>query len=192
MHPIFRLTSLVATGILAVQLVGCAPMKMSAPAPSMDNTVKLRNPAFDKVAVGSFVLDASKSASIDQSHSLRAAAVAAPGGSFAQYLGETLKVELQSAGLLDASAATTITGTLTESEVDAAIGTGKGVLAARFVVTRAAQVRFDKEVKVESSWDSSFMGAVAIPLAAREYEALHRKLVSKLLDDAAFRQALGK
>lgn len=192
MISIFRLTSLVATGLLAVQLVGCAPMQMSAPAPSMDNTVKLRNPAFDKVAVGSFVLDASKNASLDQTHGIRASALAAPGGSFAKYLGETLKVELQSAGLLDANAATTITGTLTETDVSAAIGTGKGVLAARFVVTRASQVRYDKEVKVESTWESSFMGPVAIPMAAREYEGLHRKLVSKLLDDSAFLQALSK
>jgi hypothetical protein len=192
MSSIFRITSLIAAGALAVQLVGCAPMNMSIPTPSMENTVKLRNPAYDKVAVGSFALDASKSASLDKSHGIRASAVAAPSGSFAQYLGETLKVELMSAGLLDANAATTITGTLTETDVDASIGTGKGVLAARFVVTRAAQVRYDKELKVESSWDSSFMGAVAIPLAAREYEGQYRKLVSKLLDDASFLQAISK
>ncbi|NHZ93614.1 hypothetical protein F2P45_32140 [Massilia sp. CCM 8733] len=192
MTSIFRLSSLVAAGVLAVQLVGCAPMTMSAPAPSMDNTVKLRNPAFDKVAVGSFSLDASKNASLDKSHSIRASGVVAPGGSFAQYLGETLKVELLSAGLLDANAATVITGTLTQTEVDASIGTGKGVLAARFVVTRAAQVRYERELKVESTWDSSFVGATAIPAAAREYELQYRKLVSNLLDDEKFRQAISK
>ncbi|NHZ63556.1 hypothetical protein F1735_14775 [Massilia sp. CCM 8694] len=188
----FRLTSLIAAGALAVQLVGCAPMSMSVPTASMDNTVKLRNAAFDKVAVGSFTLDASKNASLDKSHGIRASAVVAPGGSFAQYLGETLKAELLSAGLLDANAATTVTGTLTETDVDASIGTGKGVLAARFVVTRAAKVRYDRELKIESSWDSSFMGAVAIPLAAREYEGQYRKLISKLLDDDTFRQAISK
>ncbi|MFB9241432.1 hypothetical protein IV454_07460 [Massilia antarctica] len=192
MTSIFRLTSLVAAGALAVQLVGCAPMSMSVPAATMENAVKLRNADFDKVAVGSFTLDASKNASLDKSHSIRASTVVAPGGSFAQYLGETLKAELLSASLLDANAPTVITGTLTQTDVDAAIGTGKGVLAARFVVTRAAQVRYDRELKVESSWESSFIGATAIPLAAREYELQYRKLIGELLGDEKFRAAISK
>lgn len=192
MNAIFRLSSLVAVGALALQLVGCAPMQMGAPAATMDNAVKLRGADFDKVTVGSFTLDPSKNAAMDKSHGIRASAVAAPGGSFARHLGETLKAELLSAGLLDPAAATVITGTLTETDVDASIGTGKGVLGARFVVTRAAQVRYERELKVESSWDSSFIGQVAIPLAASQYELLYRKLIGALLDDAAFRKAIAK
>jgi hypothetical protein len=75
---------------------------------------------------------------------------------------------------------------------DAAIGTGKGKLGARFVVTRSNTVRYDRELSVDSEWESSFMGGVAIPLAAQNYEGLYRKLVAKLIDDAAFRAAVAK
>jgi hypothetical protein len=113
-------------------------------------------------------------------------------GSFAQYLRETLRVELQSAGLLDAKSDAVITGTLLDSTVEAPVGTGKAALAARFVVTRAGAVRYDRALRTQASWDSPFMGVSAIPQAAGQYEALYRKLVGTLLDDAAFRAAVAQ
>jgi len=101
-------------------------------------------------------------------------------------------VELQSAGLLDAKSDAVITGTLLESNVEAPVGKGKAALAARFVVTRAGTVRYDRALRSEASWDSPFIGASAIPQAAGQYEALYRKLVGALLDDAAFRAAAAK
>jgi hypothetical protein len=74
--------------------------------------------------------------------------------------------------------------------VDAAIGEGKGALAARFVVVKAGKVVYDKELRAEAKWESSFVGAVAIPRAVNEYTTLHRQLVTKLLDDPQFRVAV--
>ena len=176
-------------------LAGCAEMPMSPPKPTIENAAKLRggNPTIGPVEVGKFTLDAGQPASLDKGVSIRSNMVRSPvEGSFAQYLRETLRVELQSAGLLDAKSDAVITGTLLNSTVEAPVGTGKAALAARSVVTRAGTVRYDRALRTEASWDSPFVGVSAIPLAAGQYEALYRKLVGALLDDAAFRAAVAK
>lgn len=192
MTPFIRRAAIVAIAAVSLQLTGCANIAMTPPKPTMENATKLRAANMAPVAVGTFKIDAAKT-SQDSGLSIRGGnSVQAPGGSFAQYLGESLKTELQSAGLLDPASSTVITGTLTHTEVNADIGTGTAKLAARFVVTRANAVKFDRELSADASWESSFMGAVAIPLAANNYEGLYRKLIGKLLDDAAFRAAVAK
>jgi hypothetical protein len=124
---------------------------------------------------------------------VRASRASAPtGGSFAEYLRETLIIELKSAGLLNPSSPVVITGFLQESQVDPAISEGSAKLAARFVVMRAGSAVYDKELTVSSKWESSFLGAVAIPAAINEYTALYRKLVGVLLDDPTFQAATRK
>ncbi len=176
-------------------LAGCAEMPMNPPKPTIENAAKLRSgsPAIGPVEVGKFTLDSTQPASLDKGVNIRSNMVRSPvEGSFAQYLRETLRVELQSAGLLDAKSDAVITGTLLDSTVETPVGTGKAMLAARFVVTRAGTVRYDRALRAEASWDSPFIGVAAIPLAAGQYEALYRKLVGALLDDAAFRAAVAK
>lgn len=193
MKQLTRVISLAAACVLAMQLTGCVSMKMSPPTASIDNTARLRGAALAPANVGAFTPAAGKIAALDHGTSVRGNSLGSSvDDSFTQYLRETVKVELTAAGLYDIKAGTVITGTLTDSDLDAAMGTGTGMLAARFVVTRDGAVRYDRELKVNSSWESSFMGAVAIPAAGREYEALYRKLVSSLLNDAAFRAALSK
>lgn len=186
-----RIATFAVAGFLTVQLTGCANFTMAPPKATIENAAKLRAANMAPANVGAFKADA-KLASADKGTTIRGNPIGAPGGSFAQYLGDSLKVELQSAGLLDPASSTVITGTLTESEVNGDIGTGTAKLGARFVVTRGNMVRYDNEMKVDSSWESSFMGATAIPLAAGHYEGMYRKLVNKLLDDAAFRSAVSK
>jgi hypothetical protein len=179
---------------LALELTGCASIKMSPPKATLATTASLRSASLAPANVGAFRLDASRPAAEDQSISLRGANnVASPiGGSFAQYLGESVRVELEAAGLYDAASQNVITGTLTRTEADAAIGTGKASLGAHFVVTRSGQVKYDDQLTVEDSWESSFMGATAIPMAAAHYEGLYRQLAAKLLDDPKFRSALAR
>ncbi|MES2321127.1 MAG: hypothetical protein V4633_02570 [Pseudomonadota bacterium] len=193
MKKMIRFASFAALCAFALQLTGCANLKMSAPVASLDNTATLRAANLAPANVGSFV--ASKNmAALDKSASMRGAnSVESPyDGSFTQYLRESLKVELAAAGLLDPNAATVVTGTMTDSDLDAAIGTGTGRLAARFVVTRNGAVRFDRELKTTSTWESSFMGAIAIPMAAQQYQGMYRKLITDLLNNAEFRKAMAK
>lgn len=176
----------------ATLLTGCAA-PMGAAQPTLENTARLRGAPMQKASLGSFALDSSKQASVDKSVSVRGHQLHSPvEGSFAQYLKETLRVELDAAGLLDAASPVVITGTLLETDVDAAIGEGSGVLTARFQVKRDNAVKFDKTLSAKSTWESSFVGAVAIPLAASHYQGLYRKLAGQLFEDPEFRQALAK
>ncbi|MCC2957167.1 hypothetical protein LK542_16240 [Massilia sp. IC2-477] len=187
---ISRLFAIAATGAVLL-LTGCASTPMGVPQATIENTARLRSAQLAPARVGSFTLDTSKPAALDQSVSIRAASLNSPiGGSFAQYLGETLRVELAAAGLADPNAPTVISGTLLDSELDAAIGTGSGKLSARFVVKRNDTVRYDRTLSASATWESSFVGAVAIPLAAGQYQGLYRKLAGQLFDDPEFRKAL--
>jgi len=63
---------------------------------------------------------------------------------------------------------------------------------ARLQVLRDGKQVCDKVLTVEDSWDSSFMGAVAIPRAQEHYSALYPKIIAKLVTDADFRLALAR
>lgn len=178
--------------ILFVGLIvtGCASVKMPEPTASMGNLEKLRAANMVPAKAGNFK---SSTPSLDSDLSgLRGSSLHAASGSFSQQLKSEIIVELKSAGLYDEASKVTIEGLLTDSKVDAAIGTGTARLAARFTVDRDEKRVFDKELSVESSWESSFVGAVAIPEAINHYSALYKALVGKLFEDSEFLAAVSK
>lgn len=179
--------------LLAQTMVACVSVKMPEPSASIGNLEKLRAANIVPAKAGSFTLAPGKNPAMDRGVSgLRGSSVQSASGSFVQQLRSELVVELKSAGLYDESSDVVIEGQLTDSKVDAAIGTGTAKLAAHFTINRAAKLVYDKELSVESSWDSSFVGAVAIPEAINQYSALYKSLIGKLFDDSDFRAALSK
>ena len=179
--------------ILMMWLVGCTTV-MPVPMASGENSQALRAANLAPANVGTFKLASERPAlmNTELSGGLRGGNVGAPSGSYSQHLKDTLKAELQSAGLLDLQSGYVIEGQLTDSKVDAAIGTGTARLAARFQVLREGRTLFDKELVAEDSWDSSFAGAIAIPRAIEHYGGLYKSLVGKLLNDSDFRRALAR
>lgn len=191
-QPAALLQRLALIAGLAV-LTGCASVKMPAPTPSAANAEKLRAAKLVPSQMGTFKLAAGKPAEMDTSLSgLRGSSVSPTNGSFAGQLRDEIAAELGAAGLLDPKSRFVIEGQLTDSMVDAAMSTGKGRLAARIQVKRDGQTVFDKEIVAEATWESSFVGAIAIPAAINQYTALYKTLAGKLFDDADFRRALAK
>jgi len=185
------LVSRLALAVTLAVLTGCASVKMPAPAPSAANAERLRAVKLAPSQVGTFKLAAGKPASMDTTlGGLRGSTLSPTDGSFAGQLRDEIATELTAAGLLDAKSGIVIEGQLTDSMVDAAIGTGRGRLAAKIQVKRDGQTVFDKEVVAEASWESSFVGAIALPAAINQYGALYKTLVGKLFDDADFKRAL--
>lgn len=179
--------------VSAVFMVGCAQVKLAAPAANVDNIQRIKASGMVPVAVGDFKLAPGKDPALDQKVSIRSNTFYSPyDSSFAKYLGETLNADLRGAGVLAPSSTTTIRGELTQSMVDASIGQGQGALAGRFIVQNEGKTSFDKELKVGATWESSFVGAVAIPAAINEYVALYHKLIGQLLDDPDFRKAVAR
>ena len=186
------LLKLVAAGAL-VSLVGCASVKLPPPTANAATVQSLRaaNPA--PAMVGAFRLADGKPAEMDRTvGGLRGSSLAPESGSFSQQLKDELVVALRGAGLYDPASTMVISGMLTDSMVDAAIGTGKARLAARFTVDRDGRRAYDKELAVESSWESSFVGAIALPLAINQYGAQYRALIDKLIADPEFRAAAAR
>jgi hypothetical protein len=184
-----RLAPLLATLVLA----GCANVKLDATGATPATVEKLRGAKLAPAQVGTFRLAPGKDPAMDTSlGGLRGNSLAPAKGSWSQLLKDTVVAELTAAGLYDPASSVVIEGLLTDSKVDAAIGTGTGRLAARFVVKNAGRVAYDKELAVDAQWESSFMGAVAIPTAMNQYGALYKALVARLVDDPDFRRALTK
>lgn len=179
--------------LLLIGLAACTTV-LPPPTAGGESSQALRAANLVPANAGTFKLAAGLPPTMDKelTGGLRGGNIAAPSGSYAQHLKETLKAELQSAGLLDLQSTSVIDGQLTDSRIDAAIGTGTARLAARFQVVRQGRTVFDKELVAEDSWDSSFVGAVAIPRAIEHYGAIYRLLVGKLLNDSDFRQALAR
>lgn len=174
-------------------MAGCASVQMPAPTASAENVQRLRAANLAATKVGSFALAPGRDAKMDtELGGLRGSSITPAQGSFARQLRDTLVAELGAAGLVNEASPLLIEGWLTDSQVDAAISKGTGRLAARFTVKRSGRQVYDKELAADATWESSFMGAVAIPAAINQYTALYKALVTQLLDDPAFRTALAR
>lgn len=189
-----RIATLLSGGLLLLQLSACALDPLQVPRSSAVNAAKLKGANFVPAAIDAFKLDPAKNEGMDKIMMIRAGTVAPPaGGTFSQYLRETLKVELDAAGLYDPAAKTIITGTLTTSEViTSPFDVARGKLGARFGVTHDGVIRYDRTLDVETTWANAFAGGEAIPIARGQYEVLYKRLVGTLLDDPDFRKAMSK
>jgi hypothetical protein len=176
--------------VLAAALAaGCA---MQAPRyqPSLDNVEAAKKlPA--PVALGTFTVSTTGGDGV-KSIGLRGSGMTSPvGDSYAAYLADALQQELQLAGRIDAKSKVIITGVLLKNDIAAGgFSTNSGEIEAEFVVVNDGKERFRGTKRAELSWDSSFIGAVAIPKAQQQYPLLVQKLLTQLFADAAFVAAL--
>jgi hypothetical protein len=180
----------VGGALLAVlALHGCA-LKAPAYAPSIDNVEVMKRSGMRTVALGSFTVSAG--APGGAAIGLRGSSMESPvGADYAAYLGEALRQELVLAGKLDAKSDIEIGGTLMKNDIAAGgISTNSGEIEARFVVRRAGAMRYDALKRADASWESSFVGGIAIPKAQQQYPLLVQKLLSQLLADPQFLAAL--
>jgi len=180
---------LAAITTAAVLLSGCA---INAPAdqPSIGNVEQLKKTMPAPVNVGSFTVrpGAEGAASI----SLRGNPMASPvGGDDAAYLADALRKDLALAGKLDPKSGVEISGQLLKNDIAAGgFSTNSCEIEARFVVRRDNQERYNAVHRATDSWDSSQVGAVAIPKAQQQYPVLVQKLLCLLFGDAQFQAAI--
>ena len=124
--------------------------------------------------------------------SLRGNTLNSPYGDYSSYLEQALKKELTDAGLLDTKSNIVIGTQLTKNDIDPSISKGKGDLAARFTVVKNDQQVFEKEIAAHEEWESSFVGAIAIPNAINAYPTLVNQLVTNLFSDREFLKSISK
>lgn len=177
--------------LIIVNMMGCVAITVPPPSASADTLIMLRMAKLQPVSVGKFGVSANADPRIDISLSgLRGSSIHPTHGGFSQQLREVIITELQAAGLYDTNADIEIKAELTDNRVNAAISEGSGTLAANFIVLDAGNKIYEKHLSYESKWDSSFIGAIAIPKAMDEYLALYQKLAAKFFSDPDLKTAL--
>jgi hypothetical protein len=176
------------TLVVAVLSTGCTMVAPTYSA-SLDNVQKIKSGDVQSAKVGTF--ESTKDKGNPNPISIRGSSLNSPyEGSYAKYLAEALKQELTLAGKFSAGASIEITGVLNRNDIDAAMSKGTGDIGARFVVKRDGAVRYDQVKTIRDEWESSFVGAVAIPRAQQRYPTMVQKLLAALYADDAFIQAL--
>jgi hypothetical protein len=173
----------------SVLLAGCAGPAANY-APSIDNVEVLKKTTNTLLKVG--VIGVTPGLIGASSLSLRGNGMVTPVGSnYGDYVAAALRQELELARLYSPQSGIEITGTLLKNNIDAGgINTNAGQMEARFVVSANSQIRFDKVKRVEHQWESSFAGAVAVPLATNNYPVMVQKLIGSLLSDPDFVNAV--
>ena len=173
--------------VLVATIAGCAT-RTPIYNPSPESTQRLQNANVQPVKVGDFTAEATAS---NTSIALRAATMEPAQGTYAKYLAEAVRNELELVKLYSPASTTEISGVLLRNEMNTGLAvTGEGLIEARFIVRRDGSVRFDKTKLAGITWDSNFVGAIAIPRAQQEYPRLVQKLVGDLFSDPDFVAAL--
>lgn len=126
---------------------------------------------------------------MDRSGSSRASTASPKEGGFSAYLKAALVGDLKASGLYDPSSTLSVQGQLVDAQLDTGMSTGRALVSARFVVMSSGQPVFDKTLKDEHTWESSFVGAVAIPRAINEYQNSYAGLLGQLYKDPEFLKA---
>jgi hypothetical protein len=181
---------LLLLGLSAIVLSsGCSLMAPRYTA-SIDNVQKIKDADTQPAKVGSFESTPGKGNA--NPISIRGSSLASPyDSSYAKYIAEALRQDLELAGKLAPDANIEISGALQKNDIDVrAVGSATGDLEARFVVKRAGETKYDQVKTIHDVWESSFVGAVAIPRAQARYPVMVQKLLAELYADPAFIEAL--
>lgn len=173
-------------GVAVLLSAGCA-IKAPQYNAALDNVEQLKK-APSAVKLGSFTAQSGVAGSIG----LRGSPMESPVGTdYAAYLGDALQKELKLAGKLDPNSKLEVSGQLLKNDIAAGgILTNSGEVEARFVVKNDGVQRYDQVKRAELSWDSSLLGAIAIPRAQQQYPVIVQKLLSMLWGDTNFLDAL--
>lgn len=191
MFYLSRIGSLFFVLAASVFTVGCAGPAPNY-SPSIDNVETLKKSGVEASRVTTFTVPADMPGA--NSVSIRANSMTSPvGANYGDYIAAALRQELELAKLYNAQSALELSGVLLRNNIDAGgISTNAGQIEVRFIVKQGTQVRFDKIKRVEHQWESSFAGAVAIPLAASNYPLMVQKVIHSLITDPDFVIALKK
>jgi curli biogenesis system outer membrane secretion channel CsgG len=165
---------------------GCVHAPAPAYQPGIANTLALRGNAETKMAVGEF---AAAPGAENTRLGMRGNSMSGAGvdGRFSTYLQQALTVELQNAGRFDPASRVRVSGLLVNNQLDAS-GASRGscLIEARFTVEKDGKPGFSKAYRASHQWESSFMGAIAIPAAMENYVATVQLLLGQLLADPEF------
>lgn len=177
-------------GAILLAMTGCAATPIEPPQTSVAAVRAIIAANIQPMKIGPFVA-AKSDMTNDREIRLRAAGIKPPNGStFSSYMGELVTEQFRIVGKYDPGSSLELSGTMVENRANPAIGQASGTLAFEFVLTRHGELVFRKILRVDQRWDSSLIGALAIPEAEMQYTALYPKLIEMLMQDPEFQAAI--
>lgn len=176
--------------LVSALLGGCASVAPEY-SPSNDNARILSSKPGKGVGAGDFRNGGKDPEGLDRL-TIRGGSFTSPyDGSYAAYLREALRMELQAAGRWKPDSAVRISGELLDNQLDASgISIGTARVSARFVVLNGGVSRYEKVITVDHEWESAFAGPIAIPRARENYVVTIQRVIGKLLADEDFQKAI--
>lgn len=182
MNKVIRVIS-----ILPVIFITACSIKAPPYQASLENVQIMKRAKVEQINVGGIT----SSKELD-SISLRGSKMYSPiEKSYGAYLTQALKDELKLAKLLSETSSTVITGNFITNDIDVSgFSDGTGEASAKFIVTKNEAIIFDKVIVAEHQFDSSFIGAIAIPNGQENYVNLVQLLIKNLFEDKEFINAI--
>lgn len=179
-------------GLLIVAILpGCATFTAQTYSPDYEAMDQMKKIDIDKLSVGK-VEPQDPNAEVNKI-TLRGAPLKAPDGTFATYLENAIRSDLQEMGVYDSAATTRIDATILKNDIDVSgISTGTGMMAVNLKISKQGSIALDQNYAANTQFDSSFMGAVAAPIGEAEYPKLVRALLQQVYADPAFIKAVSK
>lgn len=156
--------------------------------PSASNSNILQDVTGKKISVGQF-----NESKTEVNHlSLRGGRLVSPyNDSYSQYLASALEEELRLAGVLDGSSDIKVSGMLIDNQLDiSSFSIGTASITAKFSVSRQNKLVYEQTLSASHQWDSSFVGAIAIPAGQNNYPVVVQKLFTALFSDKRFQAAV--
>ena len=175
--------------VFSLFLTGCA---VNAPVfqPDFELVNKMKDANLPAMTSGEFK---PKDPSVE-TVTIRGSTLSSPyANSFALYLKAALDEQLKQAAIWDPKSSIIISGTLLRNDFDGSgISVGEADLEANFSVSRDGNEILNKNYVIHHEWESSFMGAIAIPRAVENYGVSVQKLLDALFADQEFINAISK
>jgi hypothetical protein len=177
--------SIIGVILLSLGLGGCSIV--AAPyQPSIENAQAMKRADLPKMNVGT-VLGNQK----NQSISLRGTKMNSATADYGSYIANALTAELKLANLYEPMSATVISGELLSHDINVgSFTTGTGVISMKFVISKSNTQVLEKTVSADIEFESSFMGAIAIPNGQMAYKDLVQSLIKTALSDPEIVAAL--
>lgn len=187
-HRYFKFGSLAATALL---VTGCAQFLAGPYTADFQALDRMKATKPDTLAIAA-VQPTDRAHSVNRL-SLRGAALLSPSGTFSKYLEDALVSDLKEARIYDAASRTVLHAVILKNEVDiVGVSVGHATMEVQLRITHDGQPRLDKRYSASVSFDSHFMGSIAIPAGQTAYASVVRELLRNMYSDPQFTAAIGK
>ena len=155
------------------------------------DSMRLKNVALEKIGVNE-VQPTDPKAKVNKI-TLRGSHLVSPYGTYSKYIENALKADLAELRILDQNSTNRIEAEIIRNDIDiSGINKGNGVLEVKLKVFKDSKSSFEKIYLAETSFESYFSGAQALPAGQSEYSRLVQELTTKIFSDKDFLASISR